>query len=164
MITSFCHPPNLKKLLTSAKLPTDNQPNMCNVSKCKRDRCKCCLHIIEGDTFVFSHTNTRFKVSCNFNCLSKYVVYVLVCNNCQQYYIGLTTNHLCSRMTVHRQQIQNTDLRKLKVSKHIASCSKHLDIKFAVFPFFQVKNESLTVLRRKESFFINKFCQKLYSD
>ena len=151
---SLRQPPNLKKLLTSAKIKHCTPSSDHQVTKCKRPRCKCCLHIVEGSSYHFSQTNTTFKVSSSLNCLSKFVIYTLSCNTCHEYYVGLTTNSLCARMTTHRQQIENPDLCHLNVSKHIASCSRHLTTKFSVFPIYQVKNANITTLRRKETHFI----------
>ena len=119
-----------------------------------KTRCKCYLNIIEGSCLHFPQTNKNFKVSSNLNCLSKFVIYTLICNGCKQYYIGLTTNSLCARMTTHRQQIHDPELCHLKVSKHIHSCAQHLNIKFSVFPIYQVRNRDITNLRRKETHFI----------
>ena len=156
-------PPNLKRLLTKAKIQPSSNENSVGVLKCNRPRCKCCEIIVQDNNFFFSQCNKTFKVKNELNCLSKFVIYTLICKKCQKYYIGLTTNHLCSRITVHRQHVNNPTTAPLNVSRHIAECAKDLDPKFAVFPFFQVANQCLTTLRRMESHFIKTLKPELNS-
>ena len=145
-------PPDLKKLLTKATIhPKHSQFHNSSVKKCNRNRCKCCEEIIEGNFFFFSKVNKNFFVRQNMDCLTKFVVYTLICNNCKNYYIGLTSNSLCSRVTLHRQHINNPSLAPLSVSKHIATCSKDLSSKFSIFPIYHVSKHCLTTLRRMEN-------------
>ena len=157
-------PPNLKKLITSAKTTTTNATtNNIRTQKCNRHRCKCCEILIEKDEFLFTQVNKTFKIKHNLTCTSKFVIYALVCNKCKEYYIGLTTNYLCSRITLHRQHVNNPSSAPLNVSKHIAQCARELDLKFSVFPFYHVQNHCLTTLRRMESHFIHTLKPRLNS-
>ena len=58
----------------------------------------------------------HFEVKSNMNCKTEFVVYTLTCKNCGEFYIGKTTNMLKQRMTVHRQQTNDANLRVLNVN------------------------------------------------
>ena len=78
----------------------------------------------------------------------------MTCLKCNAQYIGETGNELKTRMTVHRQQIRDANLRVLKVSKHMFDCGKG----FTVFPFYKLHPNVSTVDRRnKEQYFIGLF-------
>ena len=51
------------------------------------------------------------------------LIYVTQCSGCGEEYIGETGDSLRHRMTVHRQQIRQTNVRILHVSSHIANCT-----------------------------------------
>ena len=128
---------NLKRLLTKAKLT----PNAGYVSQCGDKRCACCKHLIIGDKFHFSTTNTDFFIKNSFCCNSRNLIYVLVCNSCSKFYIGQTSDTLRNRCRVHRQHINNPSSAPLKVSRHIAECCKHDDIKFSIMPLLSVNTD-----------------------
>ena len=55
------------------------------------------------------------------------------------------------RMTVHRQQTNDANLRVLKVNKHFHSCSGE---NFNIFPIYNVSNLNDSMLEEKEKLFI----------
>ena len=97
------------------------------------------------------------------NCLSKNVIYAIICRGCEEIYIGSTVNELRRRMTVHRQQIRVPETRQLWVSDHIDQCSKKAP-KFFVCPFYQMKNTSDIERERKEFLFQRKYKPLLNRD
>ena len=75
--------------------------------------------------------------------------------------IGETVN-LRNRITLHNQHIKHAELRKIPVSQHIAECSDQ-DPKYYIFPFYQMKTESIIKRKEKEKYFIRTFSPKLNS-
>ena len=80
---------NLKHLLTITKF-TNTDSQEFKVSPCGESRCKCCKEITTGSTFFFKNVNKEFHIKYNFNCNTRNLIYVLSCNNCEEYYIGET--------------------------------------------------------------------------
>ena len=62
-------------------------PQSLRVSKCGSDRCKTCVHMVQGDSFI-SNT-TKYKVSpVDMDCGSKNVIYLITCAKCGIQYVG----------------------------------------------------------------------------
>ena len=155
-IKSKRQPPNLKRLLTHAKY-SENQ-NTPIISRCGRSNCGLCKYIIIGEKFKTKSGHT-LNVRVSMNCEVKNVVYVLICNGCQEEYVG-ETNELRKRITVHRQHIRDPSVRKLKVSEHIDRCAS-TEPKFKVFPAFKMKTDGVADRRLREKQIINLIKPKL---
>lgn len=153
IIKSKRQPPNLKRMLTSAKFTTSE--NSCTVKKCGDKRCKCCSNIQEASTITIK-TGQQFQVKANMDCNSANVLYILTCNGCGQQYVGETGDTLRNRIRVHRQQIRDASTRMLRVSEHIEKCAK-TEPYFTVFPFYKLSCEDVLYRREKEQYFIRKF-------
>lgn len=153
IINSKRQPPNLKKLLTTAKFST----KQCTptVSKCADTRCKCCDHV-ENTTTVTMENGETFYVKTDMNCNTSNLIYMLQCCGCKQQYIGETGDTLRNRMRVHRQHVRDENVRMLYVSEHIDKCAKQKPF-FKVFPFYKCTNTSTVFRREKEKYFINKY-------
>jgi len=126
------------------------------VTKCNKPRCGTCVYIRQGNNITFNNTNSVFNVKFNMSCESKYVIYALTCANCNLMYIGQTSD-LRSRLTVHRQQINNENHCFLPVSRHIRQCASHLYPPFTVFPFYKVQDGNQALMDVKEILFIKKY-------
>ena len=144
IINSKRQPKNLKRILTKSKF--DSQGETPGVRKCRRSRCKTCPDLIEGTNITFNN-GKKFLVKTNMTCISKNVVYSIICTKCNDFYIGQTKNELCTRMTVHRQQTKHEALRVLNVNKHIHSCAGG---KFQIFPLYHVNATNIHLLEEKE--------------
>lgn len=156
IIMSKRQAPNLKQLLTRAKTNNNTNYNP-TVSKCNNKRCGTCKHLLEGNTITFQNQSKPFKVKQNMSCTSKNLIYVLNCNGCNSaQYIG-QTNDLRKRVTIHRQQIKDAELRKLPVSQHIHRCAKNITPQFTIFPFYKMNNDNTQARLIKETHFIQKF-------
>ena len=124
-------------------------------------KCITCESLIESANFKFKNSTDVFNIMYNFTCTTKNVIYVLICENCGEEYIGETGNQLKTRITVHRQQIRDENVRHLYVSKHIYQCGKG---KFKIFPFYKIKQDDEMERKMKEKLFINKFKPQLNRD
>ena len=150
---------SLKKLLTSAKLPTEKTVPV--VKKCGRPNCGICVYIIEGEKYEFK-SGQIFYVKNNFTCASENLIYALKCNGCKEDYIGQTGLTLRKRMTLHRQQIRDPSTRQIPVSEHLDLCAANKFPKFHVFPLYQcADNISEQIRVNKETVFIKKYKPRL---
>ena len=81
-----------------------------------------------------------------FDCLSRNLLYVAVCDGCGEFYLGETGDQISSRFAVHRQQSQITsELQPVKADQHFRTCGKN---KYHVFPFKRLKRKNCTIYRR----------------
>lgn len=85
------------------------------------------------------------------SCHSKNLIYTIICDGCNKFYIGETGTTLRTRIRVHKQQIKDPEYRKIKLSEHIDVCGGG---QFKVFPFYKHFTESATERREKEKHFI----------
>jgi hypothetical protein len=154
IIKSRRQPPNLKKMLTTAKF-SRNQMSAHKVTKCGNKRCKCCDNITESETISLENGQT-FQVRANMNCNSSNLLYIITCNGCKKQYIGETGDILRNRMRVHRQQIRDKNTRMLNVSEHIDQCAKVFPY-FSVFPFYKFTTDNVVFRHEKEQYFIRKY-------
>ena len=141
-------PPNLIRYL--------NMRHSFCVKKCDKKKCKTCNLIVEAKEKVQINGKT-IKFNANMTCESRNVIYLLTCNNCQENYIGFTTQNLQKRMTLHRQQIQHKEYTILNFSKHIQNCKKY----FSVLPIFYIPYLSQYLLSKMENYFIQLLKPKL---
>jgi hypothetical protein len=149
IINSKRQPKNLKQILSPSRF--DMKVDIPSVTKCNRSRCKTCPSIIEGNTIQFIN-GKNFTVKQSMTCITKNVIYSIICPNCQQFYIGQTKNGLNLRMNLHRQQTNTESLRFLKVNKHLHECSGG---KFNIFPLYKVLKIDDHFRDEKELFLIS---------
>ncbi|MCG8094140.1 MAG: hypothetical protein JAZ17_11035 [Candidatus Thiodiazotropha endolucinida] len=159
-IKSKRQPPNLKRLLTKANFTstTLSERHTFRVTKCGRNNCSLCQHIIESDSYNFKRK--KFFVNSNMSCDVQNVLYVITCNGCGEFYIGQTGGKLRTRRTIHAQQIRDPSTRMIPLSAHLDECC-HTEPKFQMFPFFKMSNDSTSARLNKENYFIKCFKPKL---
>ena len=139
-INSKRQPPNLKKILTRAKFTS--KPLEPGTSKCKDPRCGTCPLILTTTSITFNKfPNRPFIIHSKMDCGIKNVIYLIQCPKCNKEYIG-QTNNLRKRVTIHKQQIQDPNLRKLSVSKHLHSCNPNPNLPFHICPLVPKEDET----------------------
>ena len=148
--------PNLKSLLVKSEFQGNLIPP--SVKKCKEPRCGLCSYLIEGNSLKLK--NKTFHVKESMTCTVQNVLYVLVCNGCNEFYIGQTGDKLRNRKTVHLQQVRDPSTRQLPVSEHLDKCTKN-EPKFSIFPFYIFHNSDASARLLKESYFVKIFNPKL---
>ena len=109
---------------------------------------------------AWSNLDYTLNVKADMNCRSKDVVYVTRCSGCGENYIGETGMELKDRVTVHKQQIRDPNVRCLGVSKHIDDCGNG---KFTIFPFYKLYTSNKQLRLEKEQMFIKLMKPKLNS-
>ena len=148
--------PNLKRILIKSEFnETEISPS---VSKCNDPRCALCKYILEGSSLKIK--DKLFHIKESMDCTIQNVIYVLICNGCNEFYIGQTGDKLRNRRTVHDQQIRDPSTRQIPLSAHIDNCSKK-DPKYLIFPFYKCHSNSVSARLSKERYFINIFKPKL---
>lgn len=158
IIKSKRQPQNLKRILTKARFDENEQE--ATITQCGRPNCGLCHHLIIENIYHFK-CGKSFKVKSHMSCNVRNLIYVIQCGGCQEEYIGETGDTLRHRLTVHRQQIRNPNVRMLYVSEHISICSRQPGIKFKVFPLYKMRTDSIIARKLKESYFIDLFRPKL---
>ena len=74
--------------------------------------------IIEGRSYTFKNSETKFQINENLSCYSKNVVYIIECSECKEIYIG-STQALNTRTSLHKSNIKIEENGKLNVLKHL---------------------------------------------
>ena len=158
IVKSRRQPPNLGRLLCRSRFD-QNQPTN-EISKCSDSRCRCCDHIITGNTHQLK-SGTVLKPNSDMSCDSMNLIYVIECLGCREHYVGETGQTLRDRMRGHRVEVTNAQHRKTPVDIHIAKCSKKHPF-FNVFPVYKCHPKGTMLQRRaREDFLIKKLHAKL---
>ena len=93
----------------------------------------------------------------SFNCESSNLIYVFICQECKEEYIGETGCLLKGRRNIYRQHMPQYE--QLVVEEHLRACG---DGKFHMFPFFNIIQENKWLRKSYGDYFIDKF--KLFLD
>lgn len=155
IVNSQRQPKNLRRMLTTSKF--DSVIASPCVSKCGDKRCLTCKNIIESNS-VKINQDTTFIVKQNMDCDTSNVIYVIICNGCNEKYIGKTELKLKRRMNLHRSQIKLPQNRNIPLSEHLDTCGKGC---FSVFPLYKLNYKDDSALLQKEQHFIHKYAPKL---
>ena len=84
-----------------------------------------------------------------FNCDSKNVIYILMCNTCEWFYLGQTTN-LKQGIRKHKSGIfppQNSFCKKC--SEYLRDCSRMEEHFFRIYPFLYQNKKELGEFKEK---------------
>ena len=149
-------PKNLKRLLTNNHFGDKDKKT--GAIRCGNSICGLCKNneFLEGNSHTFNNGYTHY-ITTLLTCSSKNLIYVIICDNCGLEYVGETGDTLQHRTTLHRQQIKCENYRVLKVSHHIANCSKNQSKKFKIMPIFKMPTNCEIIHRRsKEHWLIKK--------
>ena len=92
---TFCSARKLSNYLVRAKLyPFERTVGSC---KCYGKQCEVCDNVTETLTFTSTTTQNTYKINNQFNCIEKWLVYLLTCNKCFKQYFGQTIDEFCGR-------------------------------------------------------------------
>lgn len=81
---------------------------------------------------------------------SKNLIYAIICEVSNHFYIGETGTLLRTRNRVQKEQIKDPEYRKIKHSEHIDVCGCR---QFIVFPFYTLFTESATERKEKNNIY-----------
>lgn len=136
IITARRQPPNLLRILSLSKKrdhKTSSNKSDGEYIPCKDPRCKTCPAVIKAKKFV-TKNGTVLTRNKSMSCKSRDLMYLLICKTCRGEYCGETGDFLNLRMNLHRNQIEDSLYRKMRVSHHIHRCGKD---EFEIFPFLK---------------------------
>ena len=82
-------------------------PNVSNTSLCNGNKFLCCKSLECDNCFNSFSTGRKFVFdkAGNFNCKTKFVIYLITCMKCGVQYVGQTRQELHSRLNGHRHSI-----------------------------------------------------------
>ena len=154
-------PPNLKKLLTSAKFhlnPTPREPRKVGLIPC--GNCKYCStgYIVGATGFDFVSKDGRvieWTYNRLFSCRSMNILYLLKCKRCRENYLG-KSDSTKRRVGKHKSDVLIPENSNCRVcADHLRDCSKLVEPYFVFYPFFYVDNPGLRHFMERR--FINNF-------
>ena len=143
-------PKNLRKILTKAKFEENPQPppvkkvgffpcNDCIYHRCGYfNSCKS-FQFKANDMSMIWHYKRYFK------CDRNNVIYILMCNTCERFYLGQKTN-LKQRIRKHKWDVfhlQNS------FSEHLRDCSRMKEPFLRTYPFLYEKKKELREFKEK---------------
>ena len=121
--------------------------------------CILCEHYLHKDTHLTLKTGITLRPNARFDCMSRNVIYIIVCAGCLEFYIGETGDCLCNRFSTHRAQSkEDSPIQPVKADPHLRTCGKG---RYKVFPFMKPKHKSTVYRRELEDRWIKKLKPKL---
>ena len=127
-LVAFKRDLNLRDILVRSSLKQKATPltKPAGTFPCGLPNCKTCPHVC-SDTVVQGPKN-RMKITKQFTCQSRNLIYTISCQSCGQLYIGETGRTLCIRFTEHLADIRHG--RDKPVAKHFRTANHSLhDVK-----------------------------------
>ena len=124
--------------------------------KCGDKRCMICPLMVTTNSVVVN--NRELLIPQNLNCKSKEVIYLCICNECENNnaYFGQTIQKQHNRMSGHREKFNINKYEKSALSMH-AYDTHEGDITLADFSIAVLKKVPPRRLKRQEYMFIDKF-------
>ena len=147
-------PKNLRKILTKTKFEENVLPPP--VKEVGFFPCTGCIYHVCG--YFKRYKSFEFKVNDKsmiwhykryFNCDSKNVIYMVMCNSCEWFYLGQTAN-LKQRIRKHKSDIfhpQNSFCEKC--SEHLPDCRRMKEPSFRIYPFLHENKKELGKFKEK---------------
>jgi hypothetical protein len=118
--------------------------------KCNTKNCMCCNFIYNQPYVELKDVNFKLPLLNNGNCLSKNIIYIIICTQCNIFYVGETSKTLKERIYQHLYKIKKFKAFK----KNICEVSIHFNTKFHYLSQFKVcifkENLSDSILRKSE--------------
>ena len=116
-----------------------NITKKCKTKKCLEKNCKICKYIYAKDYFKLDkNSNVKMKLMNNASCLTKNIIYIIICKRCSMLYVGESCKSLRDRATQHINHITKfipyEKYENKEVARHFRSKKHKLsDFKICVF-------------------------------
>ena len=108
--------PNLERLLCNSKfMPVEVN---FHVNFCEK-HCVCCPYLVRASSYLFKRVNKDFFLKNNFNCESRNLIYVVICQGCKEEYIDETGSLVKERISVYRQHKRQPQYQQITVEEHL---------------------------------------------
>ena len=105
-ITSYKRERNLCNHLVRASEPQSLIFSDAGTFSCKRKRCNACKFVTNCSAIHIKGPNGSFNVTEASTCISRIIVYGIICKCCNIIYIGETGRRLADRITEHIRSIR----------------------------------------------------------
>lgn len=79
----------------------------------------------------FNNSGKEFTINNDISRKTRNLILVITCSGCGELYIGETGNTLRERIRIHKQQINSSEYRKIKLSEDLDVCGQNF---FYCFP------------------------------
>ena len=112
LINSMRQVPNLERLLCKSKFMLLEEHF--HVNACGKN-CLCCPYLLKASSYLFKSVNNVFFLKSNSICESRNLIYVVICQGCQEEHIGETGCLVKERISVYRQHIRQPQYQQIKV-------------------------------------------------
>lgn len=113
---------------------------------CKDEKChlhkKGYLKPCEKFTFISKRKTITWTYERFFDCNSKNLIYLMICTNCKQIYIG-ETNNLRLRSNNAKKDIRNPNKATVPYAEHIKNCTNLEEPFFHIYPLMYENDTSL---------------------
>ena len=116
-VVAYKRPKSLRDILVRACLPPDGQhATDIGCSPCGDKRCHTCRMMVKATSFTSTSTGRTRHITCNANCKTANVIYLLQCGHCSIQYVGETETPFHIRMNNHRSYYRSN--RSCPVTRH----------------------------------------------
>ena len=161
-------PKNLRNLLTRSRFSSHPHRELCSRPPSGLFNCGSCIYhnlgyLTECVSFKFGQFNQfEWVYNRRFDCDSKNVIYIVICNCCWKFYIG-ETGDFKVRTCGHKSNTlhpENANCKKL--AYHLNKCSSRVQPYFRIYPMYYVDDK----YKRKfiEKRFIHRYKPPLNCD
>ena len=150
-VKSVNQPPNFGRLLCRSKFESQHKNHQVKNSE---KNCVSCLCLLQASLCKFKQINKTFLLTNSFNCESSNLIYVVICQECKEEYIGETRCVVKERINIYRKHIRQPKCQQLAVEEHLRT---YVDGRFHMFPFSKVIQEYASLRKSYEDYFIDKF-------
>ena len=99
--------------------------------------------------FIVNSKSIISHCKCYYNCHSKNVIYILMCNTCEWFYLGQTAN-LKQRIRKDKSDVfypQNSFCKTC--SEHLLDCSRMKESFFRIYPLLYENKKELREFKEK---------------
>jgi hypothetical protein len=106
-MVAYKQPPNLKRMLCHAKVPTEQKRDarkLIGIKPCNTP-CIICPYVKLSKEFESSQTKQKFLMNGQFICSTKGIIYLTTCAKCGKQYVGQSGRKLKDRIKEHLQNM-----------------------------------------------------------
>ena len=150
LINSLRQAPNLERLLCKSKFMLVEEHFYVNSYG---KNCVCCPHLLKTSCYLFKRVNKVFFLKNNFNREIRNLIYVVICQGCQEDYIGETGCLVKEWISVYKQHIRQPQYQQIKLEERLRFCSSG---ELQMFPFLQIKQENKLLRNAYENYFLDR--------
>ena len=115
LVNCMSQAPHLGRLLSRSKFEWQQKNHV--VKSCGKN-CINCPYLVKASLYQFKQVNNFFLLKTSCNCESSNLIYVVICQGCQEY-IGETSCLVKEQINIYRRQIRPLQYKKLAVEEHL---------------------------------------------